>query len=132
MPFIVDGFDFYPLESRSGILLNGGRNEKNSETQKNMMLINEAYDASIDFIKCMLEKYPYLKHRFYLASSKLPKPIFTFDSYAQSWIEERQKLFRQKLKDLPLVNFENIYYNLSELLLPIFCWSFSPLLFSIF
>ena len=28
MPFIVDGFDFYPLESRSGILLNGGRNTK--------------------------------------------------------------------------------------------------------
>ena len=120
MPFIVDGFDFYPLESRSGILLNGGRNEKNLETQENMKLINKAFDTSIEFIKCMLEKYKYIRHRFLLASSKLPKPIVTFDSYAQSWIEERQKIFREKLKDLPLLEFGNKHYNLSNLLLPVF------------
>ena len=27
MPFIVDGFNFNPLESRDGIFLNGGQNE---------------------------------------------------------------------------------------------------------
>ena len=120
MPFFVDGFNFYPLESRSGILLNGGRNENNLETQENMELINKAFDTSIEFIKCILEKYKYIRHRFLLASSKLPKPIVTFDSYAESWIKERQKIFREKLKDLPLLEFGNKNYNLSELLLPIF------------
>ena len=120
MPFIVDGFDFYPLESRNGIFLNAGKNDKNLDTQKNMSLLNEAFDASIEFIKCMLKKYKYLERRFFLASSKLPKPIVTFDSYAKNWIEERQRLFREKLKDLPLLKFDNQYYNLSQLLLPIF------------
>ena len=85
-----------------------------------MNLLNEVFDASIKFIKCMLKEYKNLECRYFLASSKLPKPIVTFDSFAKEWIEKRQKLFREKLKDLPLVKFENQYYNLSQLLLPVF------------
>ena len=31
MPFIIDGFDFNPLESRSGLLLNGYKNKDNTD-----------------------------------------------------------------------------------------------------
>ena len=120
MPFIVDGFNFNPLEARSGLFLNGGKNEKNIETKENLKLLDEAFDSSISFIKCMLKKYPILLNRHLLASSKMQKPIVTFDSYAKDWFLEMQKKYRSNLKDLPLVLSKDSYYNLSQLLLPVF------------
>ena len=75
MPFIVDGFNFNPIESRSGILLNGGNNKNNLDVQENFNILSEAYDSSIKFIELILKKYncKQINNRFLLANSKIPK-----------------------------------------------------------
>ena len=47
MPFIIDGFDFNPLESRSGLLLNGYKNKDNTDAQENIKILENAFNASI-------------------------------------------------------------------------------------
>ena len=120
MPFIVDGFNFNPLETRSGLFLNGARSDKNIESIQNMNILFKAFDSSISFIKCILKKYNYIKNRFLLASSKMQKPIVTFDDFAENWFLEMQKEYRKNLRDFPLVLFNEKYYYLSQLLLPVF------------
>jgi len=121
LPFIVDGFDFNPLESRSGLFLNGFKNESNIDSKENIKILKIAYNSFIEFIKRMIEKYDFLglENRYILASSKMPKPIVNFDSNAASWFLERQKIFRQNLREISLVKYGR-YYKFSELLLPIF------------
>ena len=70
MPFMIDGFNFNPLESRSGILLNGFTNKNNLDAHEKINILDCAFEASIDFIKCMIGKYKILKNRFLLATSK--------------------------------------------------------------
>ena len=121
LPFIVDGFDFNPLESRSGLFLNGFKNESNKDSLENIKILKIAYNTFIAFIKCIINKYEYfgLVNRYILASSKMPKPIVNFDKNAESWFLERQKNFRQNLREIPLVKYGD-YSKFSELLLPIF------------
>jgi hypothetical protein len=56
MPFIVDGFDFNPLEARNGLFLNDG-DKNNTDSNDNMKILDEAYQTSLAFIKCILTKY---------------------------------------------------------------------------
>lgn len=49
----------------------------------------------------------------------MPKPIVNFDKNAESWFLERQKIFRQNLREIRLVKHYE-YSKFSELLLPIF------------
>ena len=121
LPFIVDGFDFNPLESRSGLFLNGFKNESNIDSKENIKILKIAYNTFIEFIKCIITKYDYLglENRYILASSKMPKPIVNFDKNAESWFLERQKIFRQNLREISLVKYGD-YHKFSELLLPIF------------
>ena len=124
MPFIVDGFDFNPLEARNGILLNGGNNINNLDVQENLNILENAYDSSIEFIKCIINKYNnLLEKRYILAYNQFPKPIVNFDSFAEKWFYEKLINYRKKLKDLILVEYGEDKKNLSklsELLLPIF------------
>ena len=119
MPFIVDGFNFNPLEARNGIFLNGGQSENNLDTKENIDILNEAYKSSFEFIKCIFKKYKNVGKRFLLASSKVPKSIVAFDSFADEWILKKQKDLRENLKELNLLKFGK-YYKMKYLLLPIF------------
>ena len=124
MPFIVDGFDFNPLETRSGIFLNGGNNDNNLDTHENFDILEKAYDSSIEFIKCIINKYSnILEKRYILAANTFPKPIVNFDSFAENWFYKMQINYRNNLKDLILVEYgenKEKLSKLSELLLPVF------------
>ena len=121
MPFIVDGFNFNPIESRSGLLLNGGNYEKNLDVQENFSILSEAYDSSIKFIELILKKYnsKQLEDIFLLANSKFPKPINEFDEYAKNWFLEKQKYFREKISYFNFIKNPETY-KLNQLLLPVF------------
>ena len=117
MPFIVDGFNFNPIESRSGILLNGGNNANNFDVHENLNILSEAYDSAIKFIELILKKYNYkLVNKFLLANSRFPKSIVNFDEYAENWFLEKQKYFREKIRNFKLIKND----KLNQLLLPIF------------
>ena len=118
MPFIVDGFDFNPLEARNGLFLNDG-DKNNTDSNDNMKILDEAYQTSLAFIKCILTKYKNLMNRFILASSKMPKPIVKFDDYANDWFYQKQKEYRQGLREITLLKFGN-YHKFDKLILPIF------------
>lgn len=120
MPFIVDGFDFNPLETRSGLFLNGAKNDKNIDSIENLKILHKAFESSISFIQCILKKFDNIRNRFLLASSKMQKPIVTFDDFAKNWFLEMQKEYRRNLRDFPLILSNGSYYNLSQLLLPVF------------
>ena len=119
MPYIVDGFDFNPLEGRDGIFLNGGQNENNLDTQGNLNILNEAYKSSIEFTKLILKKYKNVTNRFLLASTKFPKSVVTLDSYAYKWFFEKLVYYREQLRDILLLKYGN-YHKLEKLLLPVF------------
>ena len=108
MPFIIDGFDFNPLESRSGLLLNGYKNKDNTDAQENIKILENAFNASIEFIKCMLEQNDFLKNRYLLASSKKPKAIVNFDSDTDKWFLDKQIYLRKELRNFKIVKKENI------------------------
>ena len=108
MPFIIDGFDFNPLESRSGLLLNGYKNKDNIDAQENIKILENAFNASIEFIKCMLEQNDFLKNRYLLASSKKPKAIVNFDSDTDKWFLDKQIYLRKELRNFKIVKKENI------------------------
>ena len=82
MPFNVDGFNFNPLETRSGPFLNGVKNDKNIEAIENLNILHKVFESSISFIQCIIKKFDYIGNRFLLTSSKMQKPIVTFDEYA--------------------------------------------------
>jgi len=119
MPFIVDGFDFNPLESRDGLFLNGGDNKNNSLSNDNMKILAEAYQTSLTFINCILTKYKNIKNRFILASSKMPNPKYKFDDYSENWFYQKQIEFREGLRKQPLLKF-GPYHTFDKLILPIF------------
>jgi len=112
LPFIVDGFDF--------------KNESNIDSKENIKILKISYNTFIEFIKRMIEEYDELglENRYILASSKMPKPIVNFDTNAASWFLERQKIFRQNLREISLVKYGD-HYKFSELLLPIFCGQYN-------
>ena len=118
MPFYIGGNNFNPLEERNGIVLNGIK-ENNEESKENLDILEEAYNSMIEFIKCILKKYKFLKNKYLLASSKMPKPITYFDDFTKNWFYEKQKYFREKISDLPLIKYD-INHKLKDLLLPVF------------
>ena len=118
MPFYINGNNFNPLEARNGLVLNGII-ENNKESKENLDILEEAYNSTIEFIKCILKNYNCLKNKFLLASSKMPKPIINYDNFASNWFYEKQKFLREKLRDLPLVKCDE-NHKLRVLLLPIF------------
>lgn len=107
MPFIVDGFDFNPLEARNGCFLNGGDKNK-TDSNNNMKILDEAYQTSLTFINCILTKYKNLMYRFILASSKMPKPKITFDDYEKGWFYQKQKEYKQGQRKRTLFKFGNL------------------------
>jgi len=129
MPFYINGNNFNPLEARNGLVLNGII-ENNKESKENLDILEEAYNSMIEFIKCILKKYNFLKNTFLLASSKIPKPIINYDNFASNWFYEKQKWLREKLRDLPLIDCDD-NHKLRDLLLPIFNENYNDIFYDV-
>ena len=112
-PFMLNGFDFEPTEPRDGILLN--KNEDKS--QKNRVIIDCAVEAALKFNEWLVANNA--KKTYLIASTREPKPTNTWDSdYAQPWIDNLIKSWRDRIVNQPLVETYDGYMAVSELRIP--------------
>ena len=124
LPFILDGFNFNPLEPRNGLYLNGDY----PDSKENRNIITKAIDSIFVFIDYILNEEKnsnfLVSNKYLLASSRIPEPpTKNYDQIAMDWIYNLQIEWRKKLIELPLLNnFEkpNESVNLKLLLLPVF------------
>ena len=87
----------------------------NLDTHENFDILEKAYDSSIEFIKCIINKYGnILEKRYILAANTFPKPIVNFDSFAENWFYKMQINYRNNLKDLILVEYGENKEKLSK------------------
>lgn len=114
-PFFLNGFKFYPLETRSGLYLNGNY----EEAKENRKIIERAINLSITFIKELIKEN--IDKKYLLAYSNIPEPPQKYDKNTIKWFIEKQKYWRKELLELPLViNEKNKSFSLKELKLPKF------------
>ena len=112
-PYMLNGFDFEPTETRSGILLNSNE----PKPQKNRRIIENAVDAVIDFNEWLIANN--VKNTYLLASSKEPKPKESWDeTYAKPWIKNLQENWRGRLLVQNILETSNGYTLLKEIRIP--------------
>ena len=112
-PYMLNGFDFEPTETRSGILLNSNE----PKPQKNRRIIENAVDAVIDFNEWLIANN--VKNTYLLASSKEPKPKESWDeTYAKLWIKNLQENWRGRLLVQNILETSNGYTLLKEIRIP--------------
>lgn len=112
-PYMLNGFDFEPTETRSGILLNSNQ----PKPQKNRSIIEHAVDAVICFNEWLISSGA--KNTYLLASSKEPKPKESWDeTYAKPWIKNLQENWRSRLLVQTILETKDGYAHLSEIRIP--------------
>ena len=112
-PYMLNGFDFEPTETRSGILLNSNE----PKPQKNRSIVEKAVDATIDFNEWLIASCA--KNTYLLASSKEPKPKESWDeTYAKPWINSLQESWRSRLLAQHVVETREGYVPLGEIRIP--------------
>lgn len=112
-PYMLNGFNFEPTETRSGILLNSNE----LKPQKNRKIIENAVDAVIEFNKWLIDNGA--KNTYLLASSKEPKSKESWDeSYAKPWIKKLQEGWRSKLLEQDILETQTGYVSLKEIRIP--------------
>lgn len=112
-PFMINGFNFEPTETRSGILLNSNE----PKPQKNRRIIESAVDAIIAFNEWLIGQG--VKNTYLLAASREPKPKEVWDdNFAKPWIENLQKSWRSRLLALKLLETKDGYVTLNKIRLP--------------
>lgn len=112
-PYMLNGFNFEPTETRSGILLNS--NEQ--KPQKNRKIIENAVDAVIEFNKWLIANGA--KNTYLLASSKEPRSKESWDeTYAKPWIKKLQEGWRSKLLEQDILETQTGYVSLKEIRIP--------------
>lgn len=113
-PYMLNGFDFEPTETRSGVLLNSNQ----PKPQKNRSIIEKAVDAVICFNDWLIASDA--KNTYLLASSKEPKPKESWDeSYAKPWINKLQENWRSRLLVQTILETKDGgYAPLSEIRIP--------------
>lgn len=112
-PYMLNGFDFDPTETRNGILLNNNE----LKPQKNRRLIEKAVNAVIEFNEWLLSQGA--SNTYLLASSQKPKPKEPWDeTYAKPWIENLQKEWREKLLSQSVVETTTGCSTLAEIRIP--------------
>jgi len=112
-PYMLNGFDFEPTETRSGILLNSNE----PKPQKNRRIIENAVNAVVDFNEWLIANGA--KNTYLLASSKEPKPKESWDeTYAKPWIKNLQESWRNRLLVQDLLETQNGYTSLKEIRIP--------------
>lgn len=112
-PYMLNGFDFEPTETRSGILLNSNE----PKPQKNRHIIENAVDAVISFNEWLVAAG--VKNTYLLASSKEPKPKESWDeNYAKPWIKDLQENWRNRLLVQNILETKEGYSPLKEIRIP--------------
>ena len=112
-PYMLNGFDFEPTETRSGVLLNSNQ----PKPQKNRSIIENAVKAVINFNDWLITSGA--KNTYLLASSKEPKPKEAWDeTYAKPWIKKLQENWRGKLLSQTILETKEGYASLREIRIP--------------
>jgi len=112
-PYMLNGFDFDPTESRNGILLNSDQ----PKPKKNREIIEKAVDAVIAFNEWLVRQGAI--NIYLLASSQKPKPKEPWDdTYAKPWIESLQKQWRNRLLTQRLVESPTGYSAIENIKVP--------------
>lgn len=112
-PYMLNGFNFEPTETRSGILLNSNE----LKPQKNRKIIENAVDAVIEFNKWLIDNGA--KNTYLLASSKEPRSKESWDeTYAKPWIKKLQEGWRSKLLEQDILETQTGYVSLKEIRIP--------------
>lgn len=112
-PYMLNGFNFEPTETRSGILLNSNE----LKPQKNRKIIENAVDAVIEFNKWLIANGA--KNTYLLASSKEPRSKESWDeTYAKPWIKKLQEGWRSKLLEQDILETQTGYVSLKEIRIP--------------
>lgn len=114
-PFVLNGFQFFPTEDRSSILLNY---EKSEEVKENRNILELAIEAIIEFSEYLVSIHA--KNLSQLALSRLPD--VHLEKEARSWYTELQQGWRQKLLELDLVELaqEGERGKLQDIVIPLF------------
>ena len=112
-PYMLNGFDFEPSETRSSILLNSNE----PKPQKNRRIIENAVNAVVDFNEWLVSNGA--KNTYLLASSKEPKPKEAWDeTYAKPWIKNLQENWRGRLLAQHILETPDGYTSLNEIRIP--------------
>ncbi len=112
-PYMLNGFDFDPTETRSGILLNNDE----PKPKKNRAIVENAIQAVLAFNEWLISKGA--GNTYLMASSRQPEPETTWDeTYALPWIKEQMKSWHEKLLDQNLIETADGYVKLSQIKLP--------------
>ena len=116
-PYMLNGFDFEPSETRSGVLLNSNQ----PKPKKNRSIIENAVKAVINFNDWLITSGA--KNTYLLASSKEPKPKEAWDeTYAKPWIKNFRRIgeanffHRQslKLKKVMLLFVKSVFQTMVQ------------------
>lgn len=112
-PYMLNGFNFEPTETRSGVFLNNNE----PKPQNNRRIIEHAVDAVICFNKWLISAGS--RNTYLLASSKEPKPNESWDdTYAKPWIKNLQESWRSRLLEQTVLETKDGYARLSEIRIP--------------
>lgn len=112
-PYILNGFEFEPTETRSCILLN--RNE--DKPKKNRAILEDSIRHALDFNNWLLSHNA--KNTYLIASTREPKPEETYDEdVAKPWIEEQVASWRTKLLKQELLETKDGYATLKSIVIP--------------
>ena len=112
-PYMLNGFNFEPTETRSGILLN--RNE--DKPKKNRAILEDAIKCALEFNEWLLDKNA--QNTFLVASARIPKPQETYDEdVAKPWIETQVAQWRNQLLEQKLLETKEGYKTLRSIVIP--------------
>lgn len=112
-PYMLNGFEFNPTETRNGILLNSDQ----PNPKKNRKIIEKAVNAVFEFNDWLLSQGA--SNTYLLASSQKPIPQEPWDEiYAKPWIESLQKQWRNRLLSQALVETSTGYRKVVDIRIP--------------
>lgn len=95
-PFILNSVQLYPNEERSGIFLNDA---SSAHVITNRQVLERAMDLAVEFGQWLAERGA--RDRFVIAYSRMPEA--DMDQGAKEWYGERQRNWRTRILELPLV-----------------------------
>ncbi len=114
-PYFLNGFRFIPTEARDDIQLHGDSDDKPSVINRN--IIEKAVESALVFNAWLINHN--IHNRYLLASSRIPKSTETWDEEtSEPWIKNLQKNWRAELLKQNLLESEDGFYPMSEMLLP--------------
>lgn len=112
-PYIINGFEFEPTQTRSGLFLN----RNNEKPKKNRKILEDTILYALDFNNWLLSHNA--KNTYLIASARVPKPEETYDEdVAKPWIEAQVASWRTKLLKQELLETKDGYATLKSIVIP--------------